>query len=142
MIWSFIAAFLTGIFASLGVGGGMILIIYLTVFGGFDQLSAQGINLIYFIPIALLAVIIHSKNGLIRWKIILPSILTGAVFAAAGTFAARYIGSPWLKKIFAVFILLIGVKELFSKSGEDKKSAAQKSTADIPHSHPPTDGTR
>ncbi len=140
MIWSFIAAFLTGIFASLGVGGGMILIIYLTVFGGFDQISAQGINLIYFIPIALLAVIIHSKNGLIRWRVILPSILTGAVFAAAGTFAASYIGSPWLKKIFAVFILLIGVKELFSKT--KKKSAAPKSTADIPHSHPPTDGTR
>ena len=63
MIWSFIAALLTGIFASMGVGGGMILIIYLTVFGGFDQLAAQGINLIYFIPIALLSVILHSRNG-------------------------------------------------------------------------------
>ncbi len=115
MIWSFAAAFLTGIFASLGVGGGMILILYLTVFGGFNQLSAQGINLIYFIPIALLAVIIHSRNGLIRWKSILPALIVGTVFAAVGAFAAGYIGSPGLKKLFAVFILAVGVKELFYK---------------------------
>lgn len=117
MIWSFTAAFLTGIFASLGVGGGMILIIYLTVFGGFDQLAAQGINLIYFIPIALLSVVIHTKNKLIEWKKIIPAIVIGTAFAALGTYAAERIGSPVLKKIFAVFILFIGVKELlFSKN--------------------------
>ncbi len=119
MIWSFTAAFFTGVFASLGVGGGMILIIYLTVFGGFDQISAQGVNLIYFIPIALLAVIIHTKNGLIRWKAIIPSLITGILFAAAGCLAAKYIGSPALKKVFAVFILLIGIKELLC--GQKKK---------------------
>ena len=54
MILSYIAAFLTGILAAMGVGGGMILIVYLTFFVGVPQLSAQGINLIYFIPIAIL----------------------------------------------------------------------------------------
>lgn len=117
MIWSFIAAFFTGIFASLGVGGGMILIIYLTVFAGFDQLAAQGINLIYFIPIAALSVAIHTKNKLIEWKKIIPAIIIGAAFAALGTYAAERIGSLALKKIFAVFILFIGVKELFYKPG-------------------------
>ncbi len=115
MIWAFAAAFFTGVLASLGVGGGMVLIIYLTVFGGFDQLAAQGINLIYFLPIALLSVIIHSKNGLIEWKKILPSLITGVIFAMLGAAAARYIGSPALKKIFAAFILIIGLKELFFK---------------------------
>lgn len=119
MIWSFTAALLTGIFASLGVGGGMILIIYLTVFGGFDQLAAQGINLIYFIPIALLSVVIHTKNKLIEWKRIIPSVIIGVIFAALGTYAAEHIGSPVLKKIFAVFILLIGVKELLYKPNRD-----------------------
>lgn len=126
MIWSFIAAFFTGIFASLGVGGGMILIIYLTVFAGFDQLAAQGINLIYFIPIAALAVAIHTKNKLIEWKKILPSIAVGVVLAAVGTYAAERIGSPMLKKIFAVFILLIGVKELLYKpDSSDTQDSSQ-----------------
>lgn len=127
MIWSFTAAFFTGIFASLGVGGGMILIIYLTVFAGFDQLAAQGINLVYFIPIAALAVILHSRNHLIEWKKIIPSIITGAVFAVLGTLAAKYIGSPGLKKIFAVFILLIGIKELFSKTADDSSGKQDRS---------------
>ncbi|MGN0675854.1 MAG: sulfite exporter TauE/SafE family protein [Oscillospiraceae bacterium] len=128
MIWSFAAAFLTGVLASLGVGGGMVLIIYLTVFSGFDQLAAQGINLIYFLPIALLSVIIHSKNGLIEWKKILPSLITGVIFAMLGAAAAGYIGSPALKKIFAVFILIIGFKELFFKPNRcscDKQDKSQ-----------------
>ena len=128
MIWAFAAAFVTGVLASLGVGGGMVLIIYMTVFGGFDQLSAQGINLIYFLPIALLSVIIHSKNHLVEWKKILPSLITGVIFALIGAAAARYIGSPLLKKIFAVFILLIGFKALFFKPGRcscDKQDTFQ-----------------
>ncbi|MBQ5318514.1 MAG: sulfite exporter TauE/SafE family protein [Oscillospiraceae bacterium] len=122
MIWAYIAAFLTGVLASLGVGGGMVLIIYLTVFGGFDQISAQGINLIYFLPIALLSVIIHSRNGLVEWKKILPSLVTGVIFALAGAALARYIGSPLLRNFFAGFILLIGVKELFGSFGKRDKS--------------------
>ncbi len=123
MIWSFTAAFFTGIFASLGVGGGMILIIYLTVFAGFSQLEAQGINLIFFIPIAVLSVIMHTKNKLIEWKKIILSIITGVVFAVGGTFIAELIGSPLLRKAFAVFILLVGIKELFYKPKEEDDSS-------------------
>ncbi|MBQ8781714.1 MAG: sulfite exporter TauE/SafE family protein [Oscillospiraceae bacterium] len=114
MMWDFIAAFLTGVLASMGVGGGMILIIYLTVFMGRDQLSAQGINLIFFIPIAALAVFLHTRNKLIKWKKLFPAIITGVVFAAAGAFAAELIGSDILRKIYGFFILAVGVRELFT----------------------------
>lgn len=115
MIWAFTAAFLTGVLASLGVGGGMVLIIYLTVFAEFEQLSAQGINLIYFLPIALLSVIIHSRKGLIKWKEIIPALICGVISAPLGALLAKNLGSSALRKIFAVFTLLIGVKELFYK---------------------------
>lgn len=118
----YIAAFLTGVFAAMGVGGGMILIIYLTAFAGFSQLSAQGINLIYFIPIAVLSVIIHTKNKLIEWKRIVPSLITGTVFAVLGAFAADYLGSDILSKIFGGFIIIIGIKEFFG--GFSKKKSA------------------
>ncbi len=123
---SFAAAFFTGIFAALGVGGGMILIIYLTVFAGFDQLSAQGINLIYFIPIAALSVIIHTKNKLIDWKKIIPAIITGIFFAAIGSFAAKFIGPAGLRKIFAVFIFIIGLKELFFRTSDNSSDIQDK----------------
>lgn len=118
---NYLIAFLTGIFAAMGVGGGMILIIYLT-FTGIPQLAAQGINLIYFIPIAILSVIIHTKNHLIEWKKIIPSLICGTVFAVIGAFSAELIGSDILGRIFGGFILLIGVKELIT-GFKQKKSA-------------------
>ena len=111
---TWIAAFLTGLLASLGVGGGMVLIIWLTAVMGMSQLEAQGINLLFFLPIALLSVMIHRKNGLISFKELVPSVLSGILGAAAGSFAAKLMGSVILGKIFAVFILVIGVKEFLS----------------------------
>ena len=70
-------AFLTGIFASMGLGGGMVLIVYLTVFAGFSQLAAQGINLVFFIPIAIISLVLHTKNKLVEWKKAVPAVLWG-----------------------------------------------------------------
>lgn len=61
-------AFLTGVFASMGLGGGMVLIVYLTVFAGFSQLAAQGINLVFFIPIAIISLVLHTKTSLWNGK--------------------------------------------------------------------------
>lgn len=119
-ILTWIAAFITGLLASLGVGGGMVLIIWMTAVLGVGQLESQGTNLIFFLPIALLSVIIHRKNGLIDLKRILPAIITGIAAAAPGAYAAHAIGSPMLKKIFGAFILVIGVKELFTAGKKDK----------------------
>lgn len=113
-VLTWIAAFLTGLLASLGVGGGMVLILWLTAVMGMSQLEAQGINLLFFLPIALLSVIIHRKNGLISFKELVPSVLTGILGAAAGSFLARLMGSELLENIFSVFILVIGVRELLS----------------------------
>ena len=111
-----IAALITGFLASLGVGGGMILILYMTVCGGYSQLHAQGVNLIFFLPIALLSVIIHRKNGLIELKELVPAMITGAVSAVIGSLAAEYIGSELLGKFFAVFIIALGIREFFRKN--------------------------
>lgn len=111
-----VVSFLTGLVASLGLGGGMVLIIYLTIFSGMAQLEAQGINLIFFIPIALISIILHTKSKLIIWKKILPSIITGAVIALLFSFIASMLGSEILSKIFSIFIIIIGIKELIKKS--------------------------
>jgi uncharacterized membrane protein YfcA len=120
MFWSFVAAFVTGILASLGVGGGMVLIIYLTVFAGFGQLEAQGINLLYFLPIALLAVILHTKNHLIKWKPLIPAIIVGIIGAVGGSLLARQIDKEILRTVFAVFVLVIGVKEILYKQPDER----------------------
>ena len=56
MNWAaLLAGLFSGIIGAMGLGGGAVLIIYLSVFTDMPQLEAQGINLIFFIPIAIAA---------------------------------------------------------------------------------------
>ena len=111
-----VVSFLTGIFASLGLGGGMVLIIYLTICAEFSQISAQGINLVFFIPIAILSLIMHSKSGLIEWKKIIPAIASGIISVIIFSIAANRLDPSLLGKIFAVFLIAAGINELFRKA--------------------------
>lgn len=68
----------TGILSAFGIGGGSLLLIYLTSFAALDQHQAQGINLLYFLPAAAAALPAHHKNGLLEKKAILPAIFAGS----------------------------------------------------------------
>ena len=113
-------AFLTGIFASMGLGGGMVLIVYLTVFAGFSQLVAQGINLVFFIPIAIISLVLHTKNKLVEWKKAVPAVLWGTAAVIISAWLANRIEQSLLSKAFSIFLILMGLKELFFKSEKHK----------------------
>ena len=113
-------AFLTGIFASMGLGGGMVLIVYLTVFAGFSQLVAQGINLVFFIPIAIISLVLHTKNKLVEWKKAVPAVLWGSAAVIISAWLANRIEQSLLSKAFGIFLILMGLKELFFKSEKHK----------------------
>lgn len=125
----YFAAFLTGFLSSLGVGGGVILIVYLTVIAGADQLTAQGINLIFFLPIALLSVIIHRKNKLIDIKQLIPAMIVGSIFSVIGAFAAEIIGGDILRKGYGIFVIMLGIKSLLQRTEknapQDKQVSAE-----------------
>ncbi len=109
----YLAAFAAGVTASLGLGGGMVLILYLTIVLHMEQEYAQGINLLFFLPIAFLALILHGKHGLIRWSIVLPTVTTGLISAGIGAWLANRVSSVWLSKGFSVFLLVVGIRELW-----------------------------
>lgn len=113
-------AFLTGIFASMGLGGGMVLIVYLTVFAGFSQLLAQGINLVFFIPIAIISLVLHTKNKLVEWKKAVPAVLWGTAAVIISAWLANRIEQSLLSKAFGIFLILMGLKELFFKGEKHK----------------------
>lgn len=110
-----LVSLLSGITASLGLGGGFILLIYLTAFASMPQLQAQGINLIFFLPIAALSLYMHFKNKLIDKRPLIPAIITGIGGVLMGVFLANKISTELLAKIFAIFVLLLGIKEVFHK---------------------------
>ena len=122
MAWYTICAvaFLTGIFASMGLGGGMVLIVYLMVFAGFSQLAAQGINLVFFIPIAIISLVLHTKNKLVEWKKAVPAVLWGTAAVIISAWLANRIEQSLLSKAFGIFLILMGLKELFFKGEKHK----------------------
>ncbi len=107
--------FLAGFAGGLGVGGGGILLLYLTAFAGTEQLSAQGINLVFFLPTAAAALFLHLKNGFVKWKTALVSVLFGIPCVFLGYFIAESIEKTLLRLCFSLLLLFIGVKELFRK---------------------------
>ncbi len=111
----FIISFAAAVISAMGLGGGGILILYLTAFTDTPVLKAQGINLAFFLPIAIIAIIVHLKNGLIDKKR-LPMLIAGGVLGVfPGFFAANYISDSVLSKLFAVVLLILGVRELFRR---------------------------
>jgi hypothetical protein len=115
-IWDIIAGFLTGVTASMGLGGGFVLIIYLTVFADTAQVMAGGINLLFFLPIAFISMFIHTKNKLIEWKLIFPVCLAGAFGVAGGAALLEFIDESRLKILFAGLLVFVGIRETFHKN--------------------------
>lgn len=115
MLWDILVGFAAGIFGSMGVGGGTVLLLYLTVFAGFSQLSAQGINLVFFLPTALCALLVHLKNGFVKWRSAVAAILFGIPGVFIGFYLAGLLDKELLRTIFALFLLFIGTRELLAK---------------------------
>ncbi len=104
-----IAGFLSGLIGSMGFGGGGVLIIYLVIFANVPQIEAQGINLIFFVPCAILATIIYTIKQQITFQLIFPVIIGGVIGAIASSFLLENINTNYLSNIFAIFLITMGV---------------------------------
>lgn len=120
MMWVALVGFCSGIISGMGIGGGTILIPALLFFTDITQQQAQGVNLIYFIPTAITALITHQKKGTLDWKTAKPLAILGLAGAAAGAFLAVSLESEVLRKIFGGFLFLMGLSEIFKKKKEKK----------------------
>lgn len=100
---------LGGLIGGMGMGGGTILIPLLTLFLNVPQLQAQTINLISFIPMAIVSLIIHIKNKLVDFKALFKVLPFALGFSVLSSFFALRTDSNILRTIFGVFMLVIGI---------------------------------
>lgn len=115
-----IIGFATGIISGFGVGGGSLLILYLTVFGGIDQYTAGGVNLLYFTGCAPTALVSHIRNKRIVWRAVWLCVLTGVPLSVAAAFISSKLNTDLLQKAFALVLLYIGFKEFFVSKKSSK----------------------
>ncbi len=115
----------TGIISGFGIGGGSVLMLYLTVFADMPQFKAGGLNLMYFTACAPMALYSHIKNGLIEWQAVIYGVISGIPVSVGAAFLAAKINTDWLRRAFGVFLLYVGAKELFTKRKEKGKSKSK-----------------
>ena len=101
-----------GTISAWGVGGGTLLLLVMTLFLGVDQRAAQGINLLFFLPTALSALICHAKSGYLDKPTLKAAIPAAVLLAAAGAWAATAIHTDLLRRPFGVYLLFSGVSLL------------------------------
>ena len=119
MLLNFAIGVATGIISGFGIGGGSLLVLYLTAVTGMPQHTAGGINLLYFIGCAPAALIGHVKNKLVEWRVVFWCVLTGVAVAIPTSLLADNFHSNWLRRLFGLMLLYIGIKEL--RTGKKKK---------------------
>lgn len=104
---------ISGIVSGLGMGGGTILILFLSLFLDIEQHIAQATNVIFFVPTAITAILVNLKQRNINLKIGIPICLWGVIGAFIGAIIAMKMNMKTLRKFFGGFIILIAIYQTY-----------------------------
>ena len=118
----FFTGLISGIISGMGMGGGTVLILCLSIFLGVNQKIAQGVNLIFFIPTSIAAIAVNIKDKNINFKIAKIVIAFGIIGAVVGAIIARTINVNLLRKLFGIFLGFIAIHEIYIIFKEYKTS--------------------
>lgn len=108
-----ISGIIGGVIGGMGMGGGTLLIPLLTLLLGVEQHVAQAANLIAFIPMSVIALIIHFKNKLIKIDGITIIIGSAIIFCLIGCLISNSVSGIVLKKIFGAFLIALALFQIY-----------------------------
>ena len=98
---------ISGIITGIGMGGGSILILVLVAFMGVNQLVAQSTNLFFFIPTAIISILIHIRNDNIEKNVAKKLLLPSLIGSGIGAYCTTLINTDNLRKYFGFFLLAV-----------------------------------
>lgn len=105
---------LTGLINGLlGIGGGTLLIPALVFFLGEKQHIAHGTSLSIILPTAIISTLIYQTHSSIDWTLTLKIAFSGMLGGYLGARLMPFIPGPYLRKIFAAFMTLAGLRMIF-----------------------------
>lgn len=109
-----IIGLIAGIIGGMGMGGGTVLILLLTMFANIEQHVAQGSNVVFFIPTAIAAIFVFIKNKNIKFKLGIPICLWGLLGTLVGAMISSKMNVAILRKCFGIFLILIALYQTYS----------------------------
>lgn len=116
-----LCGFIAGVPGGMGLGGGTVLIPILTIFCDAKQHVAQAANLVSFIPMAIIASILHFKNGYIKKEGLLAVIIPAVLLAVVTGLVSKQIDDDVLKKIFGGFLIIVAAFSFFADKINSKR---------------------
>jgi uncharacterized membrane protein YfcA len=111
--WNLLIASALGLLAGMGVGGGSLLLLWLTQIAGISQAQARLINLLFFLPAALIATGFRRQKAAKTGHVVLPAILCGCIAAGTITILSDGWNVDLLKKLLGGLLILTGLREVF-----------------------------
>lgn len=117
---AFLSAAFCGILAGMGLGGGSLLILWLTAVQGMDPATARGINLVFFLPAALIATLSRIRSKSLPIQKVMPAVWAGILFATLFSLLSGLLNISFLQKLFGILLLVTGLRELFYRPRKAK----------------------
>ncbi len=112
LLW-FSAGIFGGVLGGMGMGGGTVLIPLLTLFCGVPQHMAQSVNLFTFLPMSLLSLRVHAKNGLLDAKGAVWMMVPATLLSALGALFVQGVAPGALRAGFGVFLCLLSLYQFY-----------------------------
>lgn len=112
VIIAFLIATVLGFFAGMGVGGGSLLLIWLTQILNIDPVQAKILNLLFYLPAAFVSGLFQLKHKSIDGKIAVPGLITGCISAAIISITCQSLDTSLMKKLLGGLLIAIGIREL------------------------------
>lgn len=106
-------AILMGFLAGMGIGGGSLLLLWLTQVAGFEQQQARIINLLFFLPAAAVSTFFRRKNNQLDKSATVTATISGCIAAIAFSLIGKMIDVALLKKLFGGLLIVAGIREIF-----------------------------
>ena len=118
MLISLVVGAVLGFLSGLGIGGGSLLILWLTLVAGMDPATARTVNLWFFLPAAVVSCYFRRKQGALDLRSMLPAMAAGCIGALLGTKLGNTLDTALLKKGFGLLLIATGLREVLWKPKE------------------------
>lgn len=113
ILFPLLIGILLGFLAGMGVGGGSLLLLWLTQVVMMPQPQARILNLLFYLPAALTATLFRGRKSAIQPGITIPALTAGCIAAVISSLASRYLNIEIMKKLLGGLLILTGLREVF-----------------------------
>ena len=113
MILNVIVSFLVALLMGMGVGGGGLFVIFLTMCLNYGQIYAQGTNLVFFIIAISSSIFVHLQKRKLYFKQILVMAIIGSIGSVIFSRMVNYVNPEIPKKMLGGLLIIGGAISLY-----------------------------